>query len=166
MGVTDLDPPKPARQRCVHERRKCTIYETRPATCRGYSCGWLAGAAPERYRPDRSGVILDRAATGPLPFLLDQLDAPWTAARELHPGAFEAKLGVELLEWLKVRGLVALVYFGRQPPEKPGVIGPAKYMDRLLRVLERAGEHAKAPEPTPISTPENDPDVGRLLGGS
>lgn len=158
LGVADLQPPKPAHQRCAHERRKCTIYETRPASCRAYRCGWLQGAGALRDRPDRSGVIVDQVATGPLPFLLEQLDAPWIAARELHQGAFEAKPGERLLDWLRERGLVALVYFGGQPPDKPGLIGPDRYLSRVQRVLERGAEQAAAVA-TPIATPANDADV-------
>jgi hypothetical protein len=38
---------------------KCAIYETRPATCRGFECGWRVMAAlGDNWRPDRSGIVL------------------------------------------------------------------------------------------------------------
>jgi hypothetical protein len=39
----------------------CRIYETRPKLCREYFCGWRwLEALPEAWRPDESGVFVDR----------------------------------------------------------------------------------------------------------
>lgn len=37
----------------------CTIYDTRPEACSGYSCMWLYGYGAEEDRPDRCGVLID-----------------------------------------------------------------------------------------------------------
>src|SRR5271163_3267259 len=41
QGVVEVG--KPAYARCVHPSHHCEIYESRPATCRGYRCNWHMG---------------------------------------------------------------------------------------------------------------------------
>lgn len=54
---------KPAGTPCLHLRKRngtdgCTIYEARPATCRGFTCLWAAGKFDAKsWRPDRCGVL-------------------------------------------------------------------------------------------------------------
>ncbi len=48
---------------CVHcdEDHGCRTYETRPSLCRSYYCGWrMWEALPDGWRPDQSGVFVDR----------------------------------------------------------------------------------------------------------
>jgi hypothetical protein len=48
---------------CAHceEWSGCRIYERRPQVCRDYYCGWRwLEALPEAWRPDESGVFVDR----------------------------------------------------------------------------------------------------------
>src|SRR4051812_37019979 len=40
-------------------RSGCRIYETRPFSCRSWSCAWLAGDMDDELRPDRIGVVID-----------------------------------------------------------------------------------------------------------
>lgn len=37
---------------------RCSIYHTRPTTCRTWFCGWRLMKIGEKLRPDRSGVLL------------------------------------------------------------------------------------------------------------
>jgi hypothetical protein len=39
----------------------CSIYNKRPQVCREYSCEWVKGHGTEADRPDRCGVLIDRA---------------------------------------------------------------------------------------------------------
>lgn len=52
---------KPANTLCLHcaEGQGCTVYEARPAICRGFFCGWffLEDLGPE-WHPSRSGVVI------------------------------------------------------------------------------------------------------------
>jgi ribosome modulation factor len=50
---------KPARTWCANcGAGGCAIYETRPADCRTWHCGWRRMAdLPETLRPDRSGIM-------------------------------------------------------------------------------------------------------------
>ena len=38
--------------------RGCAIYETRPAACRAFRCGWLAEGWSDDLRPDVCGVMM------------------------------------------------------------------------------------------------------------
>ncbi|SMQ69891.1 hypothetical protein SAMN06295905_1699 [Devosia lucknowensis] len=52
---------KPANSLCRHcaEGRGCTVYDVRPAVCRGFYCGYffLPELGPE-WHPERSGVVI------------------------------------------------------------------------------------------------------------
>jgi hypothetical protein len=52
---------KPANLLCPHcaEGQGCTVYDVRPAVCRGFYCGWffLAELGPE-WHPNHSGVVI------------------------------------------------------------------------------------------------------------
>lgn len=52
-------------ERCRHLCDKgCGIYETRPATCRGYACIWLWGRGSLEQRPDRMKAMPTIAEDG------------------------------------------------------------------------------------------------------
>lgn len=46
---------------CVHQCKSggCSIYPTRPATCKAWTCGYLQGIGSDDERPDQTGVVLD-----------------------------------------------------------------------------------------------------------
>jgi hypothetical protein len=49
---------KPINVKCQHvSERGCSIYEDRPAGCRTYQCAWHYGLLPDKFRPDRCGVV-------------------------------------------------------------------------------------------------------------
>ena len=65
MGIHELD--KPYGVWCPHCKpgSGCGIYETRPASCRTFTCGWLSDETiPDALRPDRSKVVLYFSANG------------------------------------------------------------------------------------------------------
>lgn len=109
-GVVELD--KAPHTRCAHvdNKKGCTIYETRPDSCRVYVCGWLAGSYGDGQasRPDRLGVIVDRPQT-----LGGRL-----VVREVWRGAFDRRAVRELLVQLFRNGFdVQLIPFaGRSLP--------------------------------------------------
>jgi hypothetical protein len=55
---------KLAGQRCAHQRhgKGCAVYQTRPLSCSGWSCGWLKDEddAGELSRPDRAHYVIDQ----------------------------------------------------------------------------------------------------------
>jgi len=58
MAVDELH--KPPKVKCKYEGNKCcSIYETRPPSCRTFNCLWLQhDAIPEFMKPDKSGIVL------------------------------------------------------------------------------------------------------------
>lgn len=69
LGVTELH--KPVNAECEHVcERGCSIYDSRPRTCRDWSCDWKNGLIPgEDLRPDKLGVIFDLRLEGCDPIL-------------------------------------------------------------------------------------------------
>ncbi len=67
IGVTDLEPEKPAGQWCSFCDRKgggCNAYDERPEGCSNFSCLWLAGIGDDRIKPERCKVVLSFAESG------------------------------------------------------------------------------------------------------
>lgn len=60
MAIDKPEIQKAAGVRCRYCRGGCTIYETRPALCREYHCGWRQlPILDDDWRPDRSGVFVE-----------------------------------------------------------------------------------------------------------
>jgi hypothetical protein len=56
-GIRELN--KPPGTWCRHCRigEKCSIYNSRPKSCREYACSWLQGIGTEETRPDKIGFV-------------------------------------------------------------------------------------------------------------
>jgi hypothetical protein len=52
---------KPALKKCQYQStfKGCRIYETRPNSCRAWSCVWLLDSSAPFRRPDRVGYVVD-----------------------------------------------------------------------------------------------------------
>jgi len=60
MAVDRPEMQKEAGVTCRHCKGGCTIYETRPALCRDFHCGWRQlPILDDDWRPDRSGVFVE-----------------------------------------------------------------------------------------------------------
>lgn len=62
LAIDDIDLKKEAGVECEHlsVQHGCSIYEERPKTCRGFSCGWLiVPFLPHSTRPDKCGFIVN-----------------------------------------------------------------------------------------------------------
>ena len=57
IGVTEIEKPKdtPCPNLC---RKGCSIYESRPESCRTFQCSWTQGLGSHKHRPDRAGVVV------------------------------------------------------------------------------------------------------------
>lgn len=106
---------KPARQPCDKLRIDgpgCSIHQTRPSICRGYTCAWLQGSFGDADRPDRLGAVLD---------LLWRGDRLWLEIHLATPEAWERN--DRLREIADEYREVALVRISdadrRESPEKP-----------------------------------------------
>jgi hypothetical protein len=63
LPVREPELQKTSHVLCVHcrEGEGCRIYPQRPQVCREYYCGWrMVPALPDDWRPDMSGVFVDR----------------------------------------------------------------------------------------------------------
>ena len=60
LHINDPQLQKPAGTLCQHWKQgaKCTLYSSRPNTCRSYSCPWLDGYGQPHERPDKVGVLI------------------------------------------------------------------------------------------------------------
>lgn len=61
MAIDKPEMQKEAGIACRHcENSACAIYETRPALCRNFDCGWRQlPILDDSWRPDRSGVFVE-----------------------------------------------------------------------------------------------------------
>jgi len=56
LGVEGL---KTKMTKCKHQGHgNCSIYSTRPEGCRHFKCSWLLSGWDEKYRPDKSGIMV------------------------------------------------------------------------------------------------------------
>lgn len=50
---------KPARTMCGNCTNGCSIYATRPHSCKTFECAWLQGEMFDDQRPDKCGVMIE-----------------------------------------------------------------------------------------------------------
>lgn len=110
MPISELK--KPAGTACVHQRcgKGCSIYPSRPMSCRAWSCLWLRGA-PLLRRPDRGHYVVDMIPDfvtfdpndGSEPTRIPVLQV-W-----LHPNHPEAHRDEGLRAFLEARKQIALI---------------------------------------------------------
>lgn len=69
MAVHELQ--KANYEPCCHLTDRCSIYATRPDSCREWSCLWLKGLieGDERRRPDQLGLVLSLDESGVYPMI-------------------------------------------------------------------------------------------------
>ena len=108
MGVTELG--KPGDTRCPHcvVAQGCTIYDSRPKSCRTFECVWLqtqrsAHPMPLALRPDRSRVVIDTTNGG--------RDIVLNVSRE-RPDAWRRGSIAELVTRLRADGFAVFVKCG------------------------------------------------------
>ncbi len=121
VGVHELD--KPAGVWCeytstTHPLRKlpgkgCAIYDTRPESCREWSCAWLSGAMGGTSRPDRIGIVFIPQTFGDTDdgalLLRAQRGELFAGAREVFKGASAMPKGVKAIRWFTRRGVSVLL---------------------------------------------------------
>lgn len=68
----------------------CTCYESRPGSCRNWSCLWALGVIPgePKFRPDQVGLVLD---------MVTMPSGSFVVAYEVWAGASEEPEGILLL---------------------------------------------------------------------
>jgi len=128
MSIPELQ--KPPGVPCQHIcERGCEIYDTRPASCRDWSCLWLTGDLPEPLKPDTCGVIWDNTYHN----LFDQ---KLLAAREVRPGAHSEDANQAWLAETISRSLVLVITHDGQTH----VLGPEDEVKTLETLVKRKAE--------------------------
>lgn len=51
---------KPEGVTCQFACKGCTIYQSRPQSCRDFACAWLQGDMPEWMKPDKTHVMVEK----------------------------------------------------------------------------------------------------------
>jgi uncharacterized protein len=128
MGVPELG--KKSGVKCPHVCGKgCSIYETRPDSCRGWNCLWVAGYLPEALKPEKCGVIWDDSYHS-------MFDQKMFTARELRPRALEEKENQAWLADVISRVLVLVMTHDG----KKSVLGPKEKVAQLEAYILRKSE--------------------------
>jgi hypothetical protein len=121
MGVVELN--KANYQPCSHNCGRCGIYNSRPSTCRSWSCGWLLGLieGDERRRPDQIGLLFNRETLGGKSILV---------AYEVWPAAGRQPRNEYLLRKMSQKNPIVLRQYETR---KCDVITPDRLRRRQLR---------------------------------
>jgi hypothetical protein len=88
---------------CPHWAQSCgcTIYETRPGTCRGHYCGWrLLPQLDESWRPDKSNIYISVTPKRPEDLSGENPDGPQSFVFTVT-GELSAKHLVELINIIR-----------------------------------------------------------------
>lgn len=102
----------------------CSVYKTRPQSCRDFECVWLQGSLEDEHRPDKTGVVLVHA--GPNSKFKQKTGVDMLTAFESSPGSFGTEPANRLLDHLAKRLAVILV----KGPSRT-VIGPPTVLQKV-----------------------------------
>jgi hypothetical protein len=136
---------KAQNESCQHIcEQGCSIYETRPASCRKYECIWLYSQSktpfPPEWRPDRLGAVIEGTITNAGPVIV---------VRELHPGAADEEKVRQVYTYLSSlsKGSVMVVH----PDNAKTILLP-----RAKSVSEQVSD-LFIEKPDPVSAATSDP---------
>lgn len=150
LPTKELD--KPANQRCQHQRHGgCKIYQTRPMSCRLWSCRWLTGAVPNGIsRPDFAHYVVDMM---PDYVTIVNQDTGERGEREavqiwIDPKYPSAWRDQTLLDWLEATSLVGMM----RTSERTGTIvfPPSVSSDRQWHEIAMDDPRSSVGEVRPI----------------
>ena len=138
LGVAELE--KGSFKKCCHLGTACTIYASRPQSCRTWSCNWLLDQEPggdERHRPDKLGLI----------FSFEEMDGHKgiLIAFEVWPGASEEPHGKYLLKKMAAKRPVIVTIDGGLAGELYKIVCPSSGHERQgAQILERFKQYRAA----------------------
>lgn len=97
---------KPAGARCIHASEVgCSIYPSRPKSCRTFDCMWLMSIGTKKHRPDRVGAVMHVSNSPKLGQII--------VVRESRPGALGREKAKTLMRQLKKLAKEAGVYINK-----------------------------------------------------
>jgi hypothetical protein len=122
---------------CMHcdEGRGCRIYESRPSFCRSFYCEWrLNPQIPSTWRPDKSGIFIERVAREHIQDIPEGYDSDYAVLVMLfRPDAVERPALIETIA----------DYIFRRVPAFLSIPGPAGFLPAQI-FLNEAMESAAA----------------------
>jgi len=128
---------KTANALCRHcnEGRGCRIYESRPGFCRGFYCEWrLNPQIPATWRPEKSGIFIERIAREHIQDIPDTYDSVYGVLfMLLRQDAIDRPALIETIAG----------YIFRRVPVFLSIPGPAGYLPAQI-FLNEAIESAAA----------------------
>lgn len=125
LAVPELN--KKALERCVYMTETgCSIYATRPNSCRAYMCMWRYGLLTKKDKPNISGIIVE-ARTPAAKIGAESV----LVARELREGAGE-KFEPVMLDWAE-RGIASILVTS---DGKRSFFGPPDVCEKVETLVE------------------------------
>lgn len=135
-GIDDKDLQKPVGLWCQYcdnkSAKPCTIYDTRPDTCKNFECLWLSDkqkALNDDMRPDRSRMMLTSVIDD-----VGVMPAGSIMAWEVVPGAFDSPRNKKVIERLKNRVPILMMFLGGARK----IVGPPEAMQEISRRVNQA----------------------------
>lgn len=127
LGVPEIK--KPADTACEHLcAQGCSVYPSRPASCKAFECLWLqdrTGAFNHMDRPNECGLIFSIQYGTAFGDIL--------TAYEIHPGSSHGTRALRLLKTLSRKTLLMVVSeSGRR------ILGPPRETAQAAKIVERA----------------------------
>jgi hypothetical protein len=118
MGVRELE--KPPLTKCKNQcDTGCTIYDSRPATCREWTCSWVRDDEflSDRDRPNEGGLLFVHRSYVDLlnGTMIDGSIAPLLKCHEVTPGALDRPRSQSVLDRLNKKGYTIIVYKYQEP---------------------------------------------------
>lgn len=115
-------------------RKRCDIYDERPASCREFRCAWLKGSGGEDERPDKTRIV---CTTEAVPYRGRIVH--WCTMVEVSVGALERPYAAARIASLVREGWVVEVFdhdLRRQTFVLPQTISKAE-LPLVMRELEK-----------------------------
>lgn len=110
-------------KKCEYCGKGCTIYESRPESCRKYECAWKKGELPDNMRPDKCGVMIEV-----YPLMVAVILAPGHTLQSISKNVL-----LVLDEYVKAgKPVIATGQFVRLPPG----MTPQEAQDILVKTIK------------------------------
>jgi hypothetical protein len=77
----------------------CGVYDDQPPHCRRFKCGWLVGNFPQKFRPDRIGLVV---------FQTDSEVGKGIMIAESRPGALEGAAAQRIQQEVEAAGMLVI----------------------------------------------------------
>lgn len=137
LGIAALE--KPMGVACQHQGPDgCAVYEDRPAECRKFVCGWLAGYCRDGDRPDVVGLLLSGSSDG-APFA----EFKPTLVHEVREGAFMEPANRAFIERLSREGPVVKL----RGQVVAGIGAPPKVLHKMAAAAKKLFERQRIVAP-------------------